>query len=275
MTRFTIALDAMGGDFAPEEIVAGAELALRQASQPHSNLSPLEIILVGNERELQPLLQKLPSPNVLLKIHHTDSWIGMDEMPLKAVKRKAHASINLCMELLNQNQAQAVISAGNSGAVVTSAILKLGRLRGIRRPALASTIYLGGDRQLVLLDVGANVKADARHLTQFAQMGLIYATEILGITQAKIALLNNGQEDYKGTRAIQGAHQQLKKLLDASIYQGFMETDALLRGEIQVAICDGFVGNLLLKAMEGFADIVLGKFKELPAEMYSRIDYGK
>lgn len=263
--NFTVALDAMGGDFAPAEIVAGAQLALQQHDRLH-------LVLVGDEKKLLPLLGEMRNER-RWTIKHAPDFVRMDESPLKTRKTKPDSSISCCMRLLAQGEVDAVISAGNSGAAVVGGIMEVGLLRGIRRPALLSNIHLSPEKNLVLLDSGANISPDAKQLMQFACMGALYSKLVHKTAQPSVALLNNGQEEYKGTRTIQAAHQLLKKTLPS--YRGFIESDALLHGGVDVAVCDGFLGNVMIKALEGFADLIMKNFSHLSDNICARLEYQK
>ena len=252
----------MGGDHAPDAIVTGALKALTN--------SDLHLHLVGDRTQINKLLGG-HSTHSHITIHHTSDYVCMTDEPLVTTKRLRHASINICMELLRLGRVQAVLSAGNSGATVSSAILRLRKVPGVHRPALLTRLQITSQNTLVMLDSGANYQATARDLVQFACMGYRYAKRVLDIDKPCVALLSNGQESYKGTKAIRSAHEKLTRLLPS--YCGFTESSDLLHGKVDVVVCDGFVGNVLLKALEGFADLIIKSFSNLPYPLGKALDY--
>lgn len=243
-----IAVDAMGGDLAPGEIVKGAQLAVRD--------EPVEVLLIGDEKKIAPYLT-LPSSSIT--IEHTDEWIDMDEPPSQALKRKKKASVILACQAVREKRAGGGISAGNTGAMMEAALLNLGRIRGIRRPAIA-TIWPTRSGQSILLDSGANPECKAEYLVQFAHMGSLYAQKVLGVESPRVALLNIGKEEGKGNQLLQEATQQL---LESSLsFQGNIEPSGFLEGEADVVVCDGFIGNLVLKTGEGIAEYIFALLRE-------------
>jgi glycerol-3-phosphate acyltransferase PlsX len=237
-----IAIDAMGGDFGPEPIVKGCVKALKkELFQP---------ILVGKKDEILPLLPK--SYRDKISIVEADDVISMDDAATDAIKRK-NSSIYKAMELVRNNEADGVVSAGHSGATMTLATLRLGRLEGVLRPALVTLMPTKIGRRSILLDVGANVDSKPEHLAQFAVMGGCYAEDMLKIKEPKIGLLANGEEDTKGCEVTKSAFKILKG------YKGFIgnvEGSDIFNGSCDVITCDGFVGNLVLKASEGVASTI-------------------
>lgn len=239
-----IALDAMGGDFAPVETVKGAVLAAQEL--------PVEIILVGN----QPQLAKLSK----LKIVHAAEVIGNNESPVAAVKQKKDSSINVAISLVKKGEADAVVSAGNTGALMAAGLFGLGRIPGVERPAIA-TIFPTPTGPILLLDMGANVDCKPKHLQQFAEMGSQYAEHVMHINNPRIGLLNIGEEKEKGnelvvqTWPILSANQKIN-------FVGNVESKEILTGRVDVVICDGFVGNLILKFGESITDFVLSLLKK-------------
>ncbi|MDN5344315.1 MAG: phosphate acyltransferase [Clostridia bacterium] len=236
-----IAVDAMGGDHAPREIVRGAVEAAREKIA--------DIILVGDKRSLEPELVPLQPP-ATLEIVHTEQVIEMDEQPALALRRKREASIIVATRLVKEGRAAAVVSAGSTGAQMAAALLFLGRSGKIQRPAIATIMpTLKGPK--LLLDAGANVDCRPEHLYEFALMGNLYAARVMGISKPRVALLNIGTEACKGNEQTLGAYSLLK---EAELnFIGNIEGRDILAGEADVIVCDGFVGNALLKFGEGMA----------------------
>lgn len=237
-----IAVDAMGGDRAPAEIVAGAVLARRGRG--------LESILVGPEDVIQAELAK-HNASGLLPIHHAPQIVGMGESPSRAVRAKKDSSICQAVELVRSGRADGLVSAGNSGATVVAAILALGRVRGIERPGLA-TVFPSIQGPFMVIDVGASPDARPGHLYQFGLMGNLYAEKILGYDRPRIGLMSVGEEDGKGNDKTKKAHELFRQ---APInFVGNVEGRDLFNGEAEVVVCDGFVGNVILKLSEGVVD---------------------
>lgn len=239
-----IAVDAMGGDHAPGEIVRGAVAAAREKIA--------DIILVGDKRRLEPELNPLHPP-ANLEIVHTEQVVAMDEQPALALRRKREASIIVATRLVKEGRAAAVVSAGSTGAQMAAALLILGRSGKIQRPAIATIIpTLKGPK--LLLDAGANVDCRPEHLYEFALMGNVYAARVMGIRDPRVGLLNIGTEACKGNEQTLGAYNLLK---DAPLnFIGNIEGRDILAGDTDVIVCDGFVGNVLLKFGEGMAQVL-------------------
>jgi len=238
----TIAIDAMGGDFGPEPIVKGCVKALKK-----QRFKP---ILVGKKDEILPLLPK--SYRDKISIVEADDVISMSDAATDAIKRK-DSTIYKAMELVKNGEADGVVSAGHSGATMTLATLRLGRLKGVARPALVTLMPTKLNRRSVLLDVGANVDSKAEHLAQFAVMGGCYAEDMLKIKNPSIGLLANGEEDSKGNEVTKAAFKLLKGYPG---FKGNVEGSDIFNGSCDVITCDGFVGNLVLKASEGVASTI-------------------
>lgn len=244
----TIAIDAMGGDFGPEPIVKGCVNALKR-----KKFTP---ILVGKKDEILSLLPK--SYRDKISIVETDDVISMSDAATDAVKRK-ESTIYKAVELVKNGEAQGVVSAGHSGATMTLATLRLGRLKGVSRPALVTLMPTRVGRRSVVLDVGANVDSKPEHLAEFAVMGGCYAEDVLKIKEPSIGLLANGEEDSKGNELTKATFKLLKG------YRGFkgnVEGSDIFNGSCDVITCDGFVGNLVLKASEGVASTVSALIKD-------------
>lgn len=235
-----IAIDAMGGDNAPSEIVKGAVLAVQKY--------PCEIILVGNESIIR---SELGDTNLPITIHHAAEVITMGEHPADAVRCKKDSSIVVATRLVQCGEADAVLSAGSTGAAVAAAQLILKRIHGIGRPAIATPMPTPRGTTL-LLDSGANVDSKPEHLIQSGIMGSLYAEHVLGINKPSVALLNIGEEDTKGNELVKETYQLLKGLNSIN-FAGNAEGRDIPRGVFDVVICDGFVGNVVLKFGEGLA----------------------
>jgi phosphate acyltransferase len=262
-TRVRIAIDAMGGDHAPGEIVAGALRAREELG--------VEVLLVGDPQQIKAALP--PKTNFgQVEIVPAQEVIAMDEEPLSAVRRKPQSSINVAMDLVKQQQADAVFSAGHSGAAMAAALLRLGRLPGIDRPAIGTvfpTIVAG--KPVLILDVGANVDCRPKFLEQFAVMGSVYSQYVLGTTEPKVGLLNIGEEDSKGNDAAVRAHQMLRENSQIN-FIGNAEGRDVLSGRFDVIVCDGFVGNVLLKFAEAVGEVILQILREeLPQGLHGQI----
>ncbi len=257
MTR--IALDAMGGDYAPGEIVVGAvEAAV--------GVPGVKILLVGQLAPIQAELDKLPKDlkrdaqlameSGRLEIIHAPDVAAMDESPVDAVKKKRDCSINVAMRLVKEGRADAFVSAGNSGAVATSAILTLGRIPGVKRPAIATVMpNRNPKRPLLVLDAGANMDCHPEWLVQFAIMGNAYSKAVLKRGVPAVGLVSIGTEDCKGNEMTKATFPLLKEVKDIN-FVGNIEGKDLYKGHIDVAVCDGFVGNVVLKTTESIAKAI-------------------
>jgi len=238
-----IAVDAMGGDKAPRATVEGAILAYREYGIP--------TILVGNERLIQGELTRHHIKDDKLQIHHATQVAGMAESPTDILRKKKDASICVALELIKKGEAQAVVSAGSSGATLAGAIFILGKLKNVDRPALAG-VFPTLKGPTVMIDVGANVHCKSLHLVQFGIMASIFAENILGIKNPRVGLLNIGEEDSKGNRIVREAYETLRK--SNLNFVGNVEGREIFTGNLDVVVCDGFVGNICLKLSEGLAE---------------------
>jgi len=253
MTRARIAVDAMGGDYAPDEIVAGA---LRASEELDA-----DILLVGDPTQIQNYL-KQHAPTAKPQIVAATDVVDMDEEPLVALKRKPNASINVAMDLVKTGAADAVVSAGHSGAAMAAALLRLGRLPGIDRPAIGAVLpTLMAGKSVLVLDVGANVDCRPKYLEQFAVMGSIYSKYVLDVDDPKVGLLNIGEEDCKGNDVALKAHQLLRQNPQIS-FLGNAEGRDVMSGQFDVVVCDGFVGNVLLKFAESLGGVLVQILRE-------------
>lgn len=245
-----IAIDAMGGDYAPEEIVKGAVLACREFGA--------EIILVGNEEKIGAILKEQSISGLKLEVYNATEVIEMDEHPANAVKKKKDSSLVVANRLVKEGAASAVISAGNTGAAMTASLLTLGRIKGINRPAIASPMPTKTGVS-VLIDAGANADCDPENLLQFALMGSIYAEQVFGLPKPRVGLLSIGEEETKGNKLTLAAHQLLKQ--SPINFIGNIEGRDVHQGECDVIVCDGFVGNIVLKLSEGLAGALFSQIK--------------
>ncbi|MGJ3252176.1 MAG: phosphate acyltransferase PlsX [Elainellaceae cyanobacterium] len=262
-TRARIAIDAMGGDHAPDEIVAGALRAREELDA--------EVILVGDPERVEASV-KHHHPAGDLEIVSAEGTIEMHEEPLVGLKRKPRASINVAMDLVKKRKADAVVSAGHSGAAMASALLRLGRLKGIDRPAIGAVLpTMVAGKPVLILDVGANVDCRPKFLEQFAVMGSVYSHCVLGIPEPKVGLLNIGEESTKGNDLAIRVHQLLQENPRVS-FIGNAEGRDVLSGAFDVVVCDGFVGNVLLKFAEAIGEVLLQIMREeLPQGIQGRI----
>lgn len=253
-TQARIAIDAMGGDHAPKEVIAGALRACEELD--------VEILLVGDPEQIQDAFptDQLKMPK--LEVVPSEGMIEMHEEPLTSLRKKPKASINVAMDLVKQGRADAVVSAGHSGAAMAAALLRLGRLKGIDRPAIGALLpTLVAGKSVLILDVGANVDCRPKFLEQFAVMGSIYSRSVLGIENPQVGLLNIGEEPSKGNEMALKAHQLLEKNPRVS-FVGNAEGRDVLTGDFDVVVCDGFVGNVLLKFAEAIGEVLIQILRE-------------
>ena len=244
-----IALDAMGGDHAPGPIVAGAIQAVEAEPELH-------VVLVGDQAQVEPLLPA-GGARSRLEIFHATQVIGMHESPAKAMARKPDNSIKRCYELLAARKVDGIVSAGNTGAMVAGGhFLKL-FLPGVQRPGIAAVLpSVSGP--VVLLDVGANIQAKPEHLYQYALMGRLYARSVLGVADPRIGLMNVGEEEGKGHDLYTDTHALLSQGPLRERFVGNIEGRDIHKGQVDVIVCDGFVGNVLLKYCQGVFEFLLG-----------------
>jgi phosphate acyltransferase len=243
MTKIRVAVDAMGGDRAPEEVVAGALVAASDSVEP---------VLFGRHDELEPIAEGL-------EIVHADDIVAMDDKPSDAAREKRESSMFAACRAVGEGNAQAVVSAGNTGAMLAAGLLEIRRLPDVHRPAIAVPLpSIGGTS--VLIDAGANADARPEHLVQFGHMGSVFAEEILGISDPNVALLSIGEEPEKGNRLVRETHPVLEAShLD---FVGNVESRDLLAHAADVVVCDGFTGNMALKLMEGTIKTLLDELRK-------------
>ncbi len=259
-----IALDAMGGDHAPSVTVAGAVDFVNLCTNT-------SVVLVGDRKVLESELSRKRYPESRLTVVHAPEVIAMDEQPLSAIRKKKKSSIARAVELVEHNEADAVVSAGNSGAAMALALLKFGKLKGVYRPAIATIIPVF-KKPFILLDAGANVDCSPENLLQFAYMGSAYCRLMLGRRKPKVALLSIGEEASKGNELTKEAYKLMEK---ADInFIGNVESKDMFFGKTDVVVCDGFVGNIVLKTSEGVAEGTIRMLKrEIVKIVTGRLGY--
>ena len=245
-----ILVDAMGGDNAPDEIIKGAVDAAPEVDAT--------IVLVGNAKVIKNCLDKLPQRDNI-KVKHASEVITNDEIPTKAIKAKKDSSMVVGLNMIKEKEGDVFISAGSTGALLTGALLNVGRIKGISRPAICPTLP-SQKGPFVIVDAGANTNCRPDYLLQFAHMGNIYCKNVLGIKKPRVGLLNIGTEVEKGNDLTKAAYELLKK--QSFNFIGNIEGRDLMVGNVDVVVCDGFTGNVMLKTIEGFGLAVFGILKE-------------
>lgn len=248
-----VALDAMGGDNAPGEIVKGAVDTINE-------YSGLEIILVGDKELVEAELGKYQYDDKKISVVHTTETISMDEPPVNAIRKKKDSSLVVAMNMVKKKEADAFVSAGSSGAILVGGQVIVGRIRGIERPPLAPLIPTA-DGVSLLIDSGANVDARSSHLVQFARMGSIYMEKIVGKPNPRVAIVNIGAEEEKGNALVKETFPLLKNCTDIN-FIGSIEARDIPSGAADVIVCEAFVGNVILKLYEGLAGTLMSKIKE-------------
>ncbi|MBD3162266.1 MAG: phosphate acyltransferase PlsX [Candidatus Eisenbacteria bacterium] len=246
-----VALDAMGGDSAPMVEVQGAIQAARELN------GTLRIVLVGDEERIYRHLDRAEAEELGISVEHAAEYVSSSESAAFSFRRKQGSSIVVATQLLRRGKAEAVVSSGNTGAVVTSALLTLGRIPGIQRPAIA-VIVPTRTGHTILLDAGANSDSKANHLYQYAVMGGVYAHEIFQVPEPRVGLLNIGEEDSKGSEVAVQAYKLLSEARPHLNFIGNVEGRDILKGTADIVVCDGFTGNVILK----FAESVVGMFMQ-------------
>lgn len=238
-----VAVDAMGGDNAPAVEVAGAVAACREFGIP--------ITLVGDSKQLEAELSKNDCASLDIDIFHASEVVGMHDSASDAVRRKKNSSVRLAFDLVKEGKACAAVSAGNSGATMAAGMFVLKRIKGIERPAIAQ-VFPTLKGETLVLDIGGTVDCKPIHLAQFAVMGEVYARYVMGVANPVIGLLSNGEEDSKGNELTRETNALLRKT--SLNYAGYIEGRDIFKGHIDVVVCDGFVGNVVLKLSEGLAE---------------------
>lgn len=253
MEKVVIALDAMGGDYAPEQTVKGAVEAVNSSDE-------IRVILVGKQDMIAKELEKYEYTKEDIEVVHASEIIDMGDVPTVAIKDKKDSSLVVAMRLVREGKADALVSAGSTGAVLVGGQLVVGRLKGIKRPPLAPFIPTTKGFSL-LIDCGANVDARPEHLVQFAQMGSIYYENVMGKKNPTVALLNIGTEEEKGNQLVKDTKPLMKECKNIN-YIGSVEARELVSGAADVIVCEAFVGNVVLKFFEGLALTLFGSLKE-------------
>ncbi len=245
-----IAVDAMGGDHAPAAVVRGAAEAAGDG---------LRLVLVGDRPRIEAELARLGRRAAGLEIEHAEEVVGMDEPATTPIRRKPQSSVRRCAEMVAADQADAMVSAGNTGAAMIAARMVIGMLEGVDRPALAA-VFPSRSGRTVVLDVGANVDSKPAHLREFAVMGHFYAREVLGTAEPRVGLLSIGEEENKGSDLTREVLAALKTT--GLNFIGNVEGRDVFSGEADVVVCDGFVGNVLLKSAEALAELITDMTRE-------------
>ena len=259
-----IGLDMMGGDFSPLEAVKGVYAYLNGSS------ASVTLYLVGDENQINPLLQEYHIPSDSVKVVHAPQVIGMDEHPTKALKEKQQSSIAVGFHLLATGKMDAFISAGNTGAMLVGALYSLKPIEGIQRPTISTIIPKENGGTGVLLDVGLNADCKPEHLNQFAILGSLYAQHILGIDNPRVGLLNIGEEEGKGNILAQATYPLLKENAQIN-FIGNIEGRDLLLDKADVMVCEGFTGNIILKLAESLYGIT--RQKQIDNAYFTRFDF--
>ncbi len=249
--KIKIAVDAMGGDFAPTAVVEGAVHACREYG--------VEIVLVGKKDLINKALKQLNASYLPISVHHASEVVKMADNPLDVIRKKKDSSIRVGVQIVKDNMAAAFVSAGNSGAVVSAGLFGLKRIKGIDRPAIATVMPTLTGR-VIVADAGANNSCKPFNLVQFAIMSSVYSKYFLKCQNPKVGVLSNGEEDTKGTEVVKQTHRLLKQ--GSLNYIGFVEGKEVFNGNVDVVVCDGFTGNILLKVAEGIAESIGSALKE-------------
>ena len=250
-----IAIDAMGGD-------DGLAVMLAGVAHAHAAREGMQFLLVGDETLITNALAAHDGLRDAVEIVHAPEIVGPNDKPSQAMRRSKRTSMGVAIDLVKKGRAAAAVSAGNTGALMAMAKLSLRMLPGIDRPALAAPMPTLGDNDVIMLDLGANTECDVRNLVQFAVMGAAFARSALDLDSPRVALLNIGSEDQKGTDSIREAARQLRGASHLPMtFNGFIEGDQLARGDVDVIVCDGFAGNIALKTAEGTARFVADLLK--------------
>lgn len=251
----TIALDAMGGDFGPESSVPGAALTLKTSPN-------LKFLIFGDESKIRPILDKYPELAAVSVVHHTDKMVHNTDKPSAALRASKGTSMRLAIEAVHQGEALAVVSSGNTGALMAMAKIVLKMLPGIHRPAIASIFPTISGSDTIMLDLGANVLVDAENLVQFAVLGAVFSRVHTGKTTPTVGILNVGTEETKGPDHVRAAASMLSHLHFSGLYQGFVEGDDITKGTVDVVVTDGYAGNIALKTAEGVSKLSGHYFKQ-------------
>jgi len=254
MMVLRIVIDAMGGDQAPEEIVKGAVDAVK-------SFSDLTCILTGKEGKINRILDNYEYNVDSIEVVDASQVVTMSDKPSEVLRKKKDSSLIVGTNLVKDNNAEALISAGNTGAVMASGIFNIGRVSEVKRPPIA-TVFPSKIGKTIVLDAGANVDSNPQHLIQFAIMGQIYAEQVLNITNPRVGLLSIGEEKEKGNKLNKNTYKLMEKESKINNFIGNIEGRDIFKGNCDVVVCDGFVGNIVLKTTEGVASFVFDLLKE-------------
>ena len=263
MSEYIIALDAMGGDQAPDAIVAGAVAALRR-------FADIRVLLAGPKARLEALLWDAEDVMDRVEILEADDVIGMHESPMMAVRKKVNSSMVQAMLAVREKRAGAVVSAGNTGALLAGGMLRIGRIPGIERPALAPIIP-GAKKPFLLIDAGANVDCQPKYLEQFGLMGSVYMKSVMGVQRPAVGLVNIGAEEEKGNKLTKETFQLMSRQT-SYYFAGNAEARDIPTGDFDVVVADGFDGNIILKYTEGIVSAMMSMLKaNLKASKVSKL----
>jgi glycerol-3-phosphate acyltransferase PlsX len=254
----------MGGDLAPKATVEGAVAAARDFG--------IEIVLVGDLDLVTREVTEHRTDGLKITVEHAPESVAMDESPMESVLTKPHSSIHVGLEMVKRGDASAFVSAGNSGAVMAAAMMILGTLPGVDRPAIASLVP-ASDGFALLIDAGANTDVKPANLAQFAVMGSVYAHRVRGVPNPRVGILANGEEESKGNDLTRAAAAMLGGMRESVDYIGYVEGRDINRGKADVVVTDGFTGNVALKTMEGFASFLLGNLRDVFGTVFGRVAY--
>ena len=246
-----IFVDAMGGDHAPQAIVEGAVDAVKEYN--------CRLTLVGNETQIAKCLEKFDYPKDKIGILHASETIGFDEEPVMAIRSKTDSSLVVALDAMKGTSDSVLISAGSTGALLAGGLLKLGRIKGIKRPALAALLPKG-DKATLLMDVGANADCKPEFIEQFALLGTVYCESVLGIQNPSVGLINIGTEEEKGSMDAKATYALLKE--SAINFMGNVEAREIPKTEVDIIVTDGFTGNIVLKLIEGLASFMMSGIKD-------------
>lgn len=255
MSEFTIALDCMGGDKAPQIVIEGADIV----ASKHANIN---FLLFGDSKKVLPIINHCRHLKGRFDFIHTDEFVSSSEKPSVALRKLTKSSMRLAIDAVKEKRAMAVVSAGNTGALMAIAKLVLRTLPTISRPAIVTSVPNKKNKGTVLLDMGANIECDANLLFEFAIMGKAFANYALNIANPKIGVLNVGSEELKGNNHVQNVANMLKNSTMASNFCGYVEGDDIVKGEVDVVVTDGFTGNVALKTIEGTAKFISSVIKD-------------
>ena len=260
-----IALDMMGGDYAPEEAIKGVQLFLSENSNPSVNL-----ILIGDDDQISPLLDQYQINSKNINVVHASEVIGMHEHPTKALKEKQQSSISIGFHLLATGKTDAFISAGNTGAMLVGSLYSIKAITGVARPAIGAYMPRENGKTSLLVDVGLNADCKPENLSQFALLGSLFAKYILNYDNPRVALINVGEEEGKGNILCQAAYPLLKENKQIN-FIGNIEGRDLLMGKAEIYVCDGYTGNVVLKFAESIYDIV--QKRKIEDEYFNRFNF--